>query len=70
MDGHRLPVGRYGITNPAGAGIYGYSIFNVKHLRNRVKMDIKYIEDWTFWMDIKIILLTVLSVFKGDKNAF
>ncbi|HPR57928.1 MAG TPA: DUF1972 domain-containing protein [Bacteroidales bacterium] len=40
------------------------------HLRSRVKMDIKYIETWTFWMDIKIVLLTFFSIFKGDKNAF
>ncbi|HPE35283.1 MAG TPA: sugar transferase [Bacteroidales bacterium] len=39
-------------------------------MRSRVKMDIKYIETWTFWMDIKIVLLTFFSIFKGDKNAF
>ncbi len=67
MVRHTVKPGLTGLAQVSG---FRGSIFNEKHLRNRVKMDIKYIEDWTFWMDIKIIMLTVLSVFKGDKNAF
>lgn len=67
MVRHTVKPGLTGLAQVSG---FRGSIFNQKHLRNRVKMDIKYIEDWTFWMDIKIILLTILGVFKGDKNAF
>jgi putative colanic acid biosysnthesis UDP-glucose lipid carrier transferase len=33
-------------------------------------MDIRYIENWTFWMDLKIILLTMLTILKGEINAY
>lgn len=39
-------------------------------MRNRVKVDIFYLEKWSFLLDLKIILLTILSLFKIDKNAF
>jgi putative colanic acid biosynthesis UDP-glucose lipid carrier transferase len=39
-------------------------------MEGRVEYDIWYIENWSFVLDIKIIILTVLNVFKGEKNAF
>lgn len=39
-------------------------------MRKRVKMDIYYIENWTFWLDLRIIIQTVWGIFKGDDNAF
>lgn len=39
-------------------------------MEERVKRDIWYIEHWTFWLDIKIILKTFLSLFVKDKNAY
>lgn len=38
-------------------------------MKRRVKTDLYYIENWSFLLDIKIILLTVLNVFRGNKNA-
>lgn len=67
MVRHTVKPGLTGLAQVSG---FRGSIFNEKHLRNRVKMDIKYIETWTIWMDIKIMLLTILRIFKGDKNAF
>ena len=37
--------------------------------RQRIKHDIWYIENWSFWLDIKIVFLTVFSR-KTRKNAF
>ncbi|MCB0579510.1 MAG: exopolysaccharide biosynthesis polyprenyl glycosylphosphotransferase [Phaeodactylibacter sp.] len=37
--------------------------------RQRIKHDLWYIENWSFWMDIKIVFLTVFSK-KTRKNAF
>ena len=34
-----------------------------------VKLDVQYIENWTLWMDIKILFKTVMLVFKGDDGA-
>jgi putative colanic acid biosynthesis UDP-glucose lipid carrier transferase len=39
-------------------------------MERRIKMDIFYLENWSFLLDIKIIILTVFGVFRGDKNAF
>lgn len=38
-------------------------------MRNRVEQDLEYIEDWSLWLDIKILLLTPISLLIG-KNAF
>lgn len=31
-----------------------------------VKLDTKYIDEWSIWLDVKIILKTVLNIFKKD----
>jgi putative colanic acid biosynthesis UDP-glucose lipid carrier transferase len=39
-------------------------------MRSRVKVDIFYLEKWTFFLDLKIIVLTVFYLFQTDKKAF
>lgn len=39
-------------------------------MEGRVKGDIWYMEHWTFWLDIRIIMKTVRSVFVNDENAY
>jgi putative colanic acid biosynthesis UDP-glucose lipid carrier transferase len=39
-------------------------------IKNRVRFDIFYIENWSFFLDIKIIMQTVLNVFKGEEKAY
>jgi len=39
-------------------------------MERRVIKDIWYIEHWSFWLDIQIILKTVYDVIRGDKKAF
>jgi putative colanic acid biosynthesis UDP-glucose lipid carrier transferase len=43
---------------------------NKKRTRKRIEFDLWYIENWTFWLDIQIILLTVWRMIKGDPNAY
>ncbi len=31
-----------------------------------VRLDVSYIDDWTIWSDIKILLKTIKVVFKRD----
>ena len=39
-------------------------------MEGRVKRDIWYIENWSIWLDIRIIWLTAKTVFIHDKNAY
>jgi putative colanic acid biosynthesis UDP-glucose lipid carrier transferase len=36
----------------------------------RVRFDIFYIDNWTFAFDLYIIWLTLVSMIRGDKNAY
>jgi len=39
-------------------------------MEKRVEYDVWYAENWSFFLDLKIIFRTVWNVFAGDKNAF
>lgn len=39
-------------------------------MQKRVEYDIWYLENWTFWLDVKIIAQTGYKMFKHDQNAF
>lgn len=39
-------------------------------MEERIKRDIWYIENWSFWLDIRIIFLTAKSIICPDKNAY
>lgn len=41
-----------------------------KMMENRVRMDMLYVENWSFWLDIKIILQTILNIFKKEEYAY
>lgn len=59
-----------GITGLAQAKGYRGPTLKLYQMRNRIKLDLFYIENWSLWLDLKIILLTISSVAKGDENAF
>lgn len=42
----------------------------VEDMKRRVEKDIWYIEHWSFWLDIQIILKTVLDAVHGDEKAY
>ena len=35
-----------------------------------VKRDLWYIENWTFLLDLRIMVMTVVNMFRGEKNAY
>jgi len=39
-------------------------------MANRVKYDIWYLENWSLWLDTRIVFMTVFNVMKGEKNAY
>ena len=59
-----------GITGLAQVSGCRGEIKNKIDIKNRVRFDIFYIENWSFSFDIKIILQTILNVFKGEEKAY
>jgi putative colanic acid biosynthesis UDP-glucose lipid carrier transferase len=59
-----------GITGLAQIRGYRGEIRRISELKQRVSFDVNYIENWSFNLDLKIILLTLYSIIKGDKNAY
>lgn len=59
-----------GITGWAQVNGYRGETRELWQMERRVEYDVWYIEHWNFWLDIKIIFLTVFNAFKGEKNAF
>ena len=59
-----------GITGLAQVRGYRGEIEKVSDIQNRIKFDIFYIENWSFLLDLKIIVQTVLNVFKGEDKAY
>ncbi|HEX8425468.1 sugar transferase [Hymenobacter sp.] len=39
-------------------------------MEKRVEYDLRYIQDWSFELDMKIIFLTVWNMVRGEKNAY
>ncbi|MDF2484914.1 MAG: exopolysaccharide biosynthesis polyprenyl glycosylphosphotransferase, partial [Herbinix sp.] len=36
---------------------------------DKLKLDITYIESYSFWLDIKLILLTVKTIFQRERTV-
>ncbi len=70
-------VDDYMLRHKVKPGITGWAQINgwrgetdtIEKMRKRVEYDLYYIENWSLWFDLRIILLTV---FKGfiDRNAY
>jgi len=43
---------------------------NRKKIIERIKYDIWYIENWSFWLDIEIIFATIWQMLTGSTKAF
>ncbi|MCL4639224.1 MAG: exopolysaccharide biosynthesis polyprenyl glycosylphosphotransferase [Pseudosphingobacterium sp.] len=71
-------INRYLTRHMAKPGITGWAQVNGLRgessdhalLEARVAYDVWYIENWSFWLDIRIIFLTVFNMFVGDKHAY
>jgi len=71
-------INNYLVRQYAKPGITGWAQVNgfrgetkvLSDMENRVEYDIWYIENWSFLLDIKIIIKTVINIFKGEENAY
>ncbi|OBY63657.1 exopolysaccharide biosynthesis polyprenyl glycosylphosphotransferase [Polaribacter reichenbachii] len=59
-----------GITGLAQISGYRGEVVEKSDIKNRVRLDIFYIENWSFFLDIKIIVQTFFSVFLKEEKAY
>ena len=59
-----------GITGWAQVNGYRGETRSTEQMESRVRFDVWYIENWTFLLDVKIVLVTIFNMFKGEKNAY
>jgi len=77
-DQYRHIISSYMIRHLVKPGITGLAQINgfrgeTRHKRvmaKRVQHDVWYIENWTFFLDLKIIAITMRQMFKWDKNVY
>lgn len=71
-------IDKYMVRHFSRPGITGYAQVNgcrgetkeLWQMEERIQKDVWYIENWTFWLDIKIIFKTALTLFIPDKQAY
>ena len=59
-----------GITGLAQVKGFRGEIETDDDMINRIKLDVFYIENWSFILDVKIIFQTVINIFKGEEKAY
>lgn len=64
---HYVKPGLSGLAQCMG---YRGETNTLEAMENRVRLDRYYIENWTFWLDIKIVFLTIISILRGSEKAY
>jgi putative colanic acid biosynthesis UDP-glucose lipid carrier transferase len=59
-----------GITGWAQVKGYRGETKELWQMEGRVRRDIWYMENWSIWLDIRIVWLTFKSLFRHDENAY
>ncbi|NQX91987.1 MAG: undecaprenyl-phosphate glucose phosphotransferase [Flavobacteriales bacterium] len=59
-----------GITGYAQVAGYRGNTETPELMEARVRHDVKYLENWTIWFDMKLIILTAYNMVKGEENAY
>ncbi len=75
---YRKEVRRYMLRHKVKPGITGWAQVNglrgetaeIERMEERIRYDLEYIRHWSPLLDIKIILLTLWTVVRGDENAY
>jgi putative colanic acid biosynthesis UDP-glucose lipid carrier transferase len=67
LERHAMKPGITGLAQVRG---YRGEIKIKSDIKNRIKLDIFYIENWSVFLDIKIILQTVFNVYNGEEKAY
>lgn len=68
MVRHLIKPGITGLSQVMG--YRGETQHDLYLMKMRVRMDRFYIENWSFYLDLKVVYATIFSVFKSDKNVY
>ncbi len=72
VDLFALQIRRYGERHRVKAGVTGWAqvhgLRGQTSIADRAEWDNYYIENWTIWLDIKVLFLTVLAVLKRAED--
>lgn len=71
-------IGQYMVRQFLKPGITGWAQVNgfrgetkdISQMQRRVEHDLWYMENWSLMFDLRIIFMTLLNTFKGEKNAY
>lgn len=77
-DQYSRLIGQYMVRQFLKPGITGWAQVNgyrgetrsVDQMQKRVEYDLWYLENWSLFLDMKIMAMTAFKTVKGDKNAF
>ncbi|MDR1898186.1 MAG: sugar transferase [Prevotellaceae bacterium] len=77
-DKYSQLVNKYMVRHFIKPGVTGWAQINgcrgetkeVSQMEDRIRKDIWYLENWSFLLDIEIILRTIFVTFKGDNKAY
>jgi putative colanic acid biosynthesis UDP-glucose lipid carrier transferase len=67
LERHAMKPGITGLAQVRG---YRGEIKKKSDIKNRIRLDIFYIENWSILLDVKIIIQTVFNVYKGEEKAY
>ncbi|PRY11218.1 putative colanic acid biosynthesis UDP-glucose lipid carrier transferase [Pontibacter ummariensis] len=78
LDHYSKLISKYKMRHFVTPGITGYAQVSgfrgetkeLHLMEKRVEYDVRYMENWSLMMDMKIIFLTVWNMIKGEKNAY
>ncbi|MAM28067.1 MAG: undecaprenyl-phosphate glucose phosphotransferase [Flavobacteriaceae bacterium] len=59
-----------GITGLAQVSGYRGEVEDDNHIINRVKYDIFYLENWSLFLDLKIVFQTIYNALRGEERAY
>jgi Undecaprenyl-phosphate glucose phosphotransferase len=74
VEQFRRSIPRYMDRHREKAGLTGWAQVNGLRgdtsIAERTKYDLWYIENWSLWLDLKIMLRTLFQVVRGDRHAY
>ncbi|OON66048.1 undecaprenyl-phosphate glucose phosphotransferase [Hymenobacter sp. CRA2] len=78
LEEYSKHISQYHLRHAVTPGITGYAQVNgyrgetreAGTMEKRVEYDLKYMENWSFGLDMKIIGQTVWNMVRGEKNAY